>query len=146
MSKFRSRLARYNTVCCEQVIPVPVIPVCAVSDSLPKPICKFVERDCSTLPLDLYKYFTSPTTTIKELYNYNINLPTPPTGAILTNSTGITPDGYLLCNGAAISRTTYAELFTVIGTLYGEGDGVTTFNIPNIPTSTMTGATYIIKT
>lgn len=41
------------------------------------------------------------------------------------------PDGYLLCNGAAISRTTYAALFAKIGTLYGVGDGTTTFNLPN---------------
>ncbi len=41
------------------------------------------------------------------------------------------PLGYLLCNGAAVSRTTYANLFAVIGTTYGNGDGVTTFNVPN---------------
>ena len=40
-------------------------------------------------------------------------------------------DGYLLCDGAAISRTTYANLFAAIGTTYGAGDGSTTFNIPN---------------
>lgn len=41
------------------------------------------------------------------------------------------PDGWLFCDGSAISRTTYAELFAVIGTTYGSGDGTTTFNIPN---------------
>ncbi|WP_262233785.1 tail fiber protein [Stenotrophomonas maltophilia] len=40
------------------------------------------------------------------------------------------PAGTLLCNGAAVSRTTYAELFAAIGTLYGAGDGTTTFNLP----------------
>lgn len=40
------------------------------------------------------------------------------------------PSGTLLCNGAAVSRTTYAELFAAIGTLYGAGDGTTTFNLP----------------
>jgi microcystin-dependent protein len=40
-------------------------------------------------------------------------------------------DGWLDCNGAAISRTTFAKLFAVIGTSYGAGDGSTTFNIPN---------------
>nr|WP_312250107.1 phage tail protein [Stenotrophomonas geniculata] len=40
------------------------------------------------------------------------------------------PAGTLLCNGAAVSRTTYAELFAAIGTLYGAGDGKTTFNLP----------------
>lgn len=38
--------------------------------------------------------------------------------------------GYLACNGAAVSRTTYAALFAVIGTTFGVGDGVTTFNLP----------------
>lgn len=42
------------------------------------------------------------------------------------------PDGWLLCNGAAVSRTTYANLFAVIGTKYGTGDGSTTFNLPNL--------------
>lgn len=44
-----------------------------------------------------------------------------------------TPSHGLLCNGAAVSRTTYAALFTAIGTTWGAGDGSTTFNLPNIP-------------
>lgn len=42
------------------------------------------------------------------------------------------PAGYLDCDGSAVSRTTYAELFAVIGTTYGQGDGSTTFNLPNL--------------
>lgn len=42
------------------------------------------------------------------------------------------PNGYLLCDGSAISRTTYDELFAVIGTTYGSGNGSTTFNLPNL--------------
>lgn len=42
------------------------------------------------------------------------------------------PDGFLKCDGSAVSRTTYASLFTAIGTLYGTGDGSTTFNIPDL--------------
>ena len=41
------------------------------------------------------------------------------------------PSGWILCNGDAVSRTTYANLFAVIGTKYGVGDGTTTFNLPN---------------
>lgn len=44
--------------------------------------------------------------------------------------TGV-PEGYMHCNGAAVSRTTYANLFSKIGTTYGAGDGSTTFNLPN---------------
>ncbi|MDF0604660.1 tail fiber protein [Neisseriaceae bacterium TC5R-5] len=43
------------------------------------------------------------------------------------------PAGTLACNGATVSRTTYAALFKVIGTRYGTGDGSTTFHLPNVP-------------
>lgn len=42
------------------------------------------------------------------------------------------PSGWLICNGAAVSRVTYADLFTAIGTTWGVGDGSTTFNLPNL--------------
>jgi microcystin-dependent protein len=42
------------------------------------------------------------------------------------------PAGYLACDGQAVSRTTYAELFAAIGTTWGAGDGTTTFNLPNL--------------
>ena len=42
------------------------------------------------------------------------------------------PDGWLLCDGSAISRTTYAALFGIIGTTFGVGDGSTTFNVPDM--------------
>ena len=55
-----------------------------------------------------------------------------PTGTIIVWSTSTPPAGYLICNGAAVSRTTYAALFKVIGTTWGAGDGNTTFNLPNL--------------
>ena len=42
------------------------------------------------------------------------------------------PDGYLLCDGSAVSRSTYADLFAVISTTYGAGDSSTTFNVPDL--------------
>lgn len=42
------------------------------------------------------------------------------------------PEGYLVCNGANVSRETYADLFAVIGTTFGEGDGSTTYTLPNL--------------
>jgi len=42
------------------------------------------------------------------------------------------PDGWLACDGAAVSRTTYADLFTAIGTTFGVGNGTTTFNVPDL--------------
>ena len=53
-------------------------------------------------------------------------------GIIESYSGSSVPDGYLFCNGQAVSRTTYSDLFAVIGTTYGSGDGSTTFNLPNL--------------
>lgn len=56
-----------------------------------------------------------------------------PTGAVIPYAgTGTVPDGFLYCDGSAVSRTTYADLFAAIGTTYGTGDGSTTFNIPDM--------------
>ena len=53
-------------------------------------------------------------------------------GAIMPVAAGSPiPDGFLLCDGSAIRRAQYPELFAAIGTNYGAGDGSTTFNIPN---------------
>lgn len=55
-----------------------------------------------------------------------------PTWGITLWSTASAPAWYLLCNGSAVSRTTYATLFLVLGTTYGAGDGSTTFNVPSL--------------
>jgi len=55
-----------------------------------------------------------------------------PAGSISMYAGSTAPTGYLLCDGSAVSRTTYADLFTAIGTTYGTGDGSTTFNVPNV--------------
>lgn len=57
-----------------------------------------------------------------------------PVGSILPFGGNSAPSGFLLCNGAAISRTTYANLYAVIGTTYGSGNGSSTFNVPNAST------------
>lgn len=54
-----------------------------------------------------------------------------PAGSMIDFAGSAAPNGFLLCNGAAISRTAYASLFAVIGTTFGAGDGSTTFNIPD---------------
>lgn len=63
-----------------------------------------------------------------------------PVGSIQAYGGATAPWGWLLCQGQAISRTTYAELFNVIGTSFGEGDGSTTFNIPDMRESVPKGA------
>lgn len=55
-----------------------------------------------------------------------------PAGTIWMYGGGSAPSGTLLCDGTAVSRTTYADLFTAIGTTYGSGDGSTTFNLPDL--------------
>lgn len=55
------------------------------------------------------------------------------TGMVVAFSANSAPkNGFLLCNGAEVSRTTYATLFAAIGVTYGSGDGSTTFNLPNL--------------
>jgi len=55
-----------------------------------------------------------------------------PTGAVSAFAGSTAPTGWLLCSGQAVSRTTYAALFALIGTTYGVGDGSTTFNLPDL--------------
>jgi microcystin-dependent protein len=54
------------------------------------------------------------------------------TGTIVPWSSASVPTGFLECDGAAVSRSTYSALFAVVGTTYGAGDGASTFNLPNL--------------
>lgn len=71
---------------------------------------------------------------IKDVVNENN-----PIGEIKIWSTSTAPTGFLLCDGTAVSRTTYADLFGVIGTTYGVGDNSTTFNVPNLKGKVVVG-------
>jgi microcystin-dependent protein len=55
-----------------------------------------------------------------------------PSGTVHLFATTTAPSGYLECDGSAVSRTTYADLFTVIGTTWGAGNGSSTFNVPDL--------------
>ena len=55
-----------------------------------------------------------------------------PAGTIIDYGGTSAPQGYLACDGSAVSRSTYAYLFSVLGTSWGSGDGSTTFNLPNL--------------
>jgi microcystin-dependent protein len=57
---------------------------------------------------------------------------TTPTGAVQTYAAATAPTGWLICDGSAVSRATYADLFGVISTTFGSGDGSTTFNVPDL--------------
>lgn len=54
-----------------------------------------------------------------------------PAGIMTEYGGAAAPEGWLLCDGSPVSRTTYASLYAAIGTNYGTGDGTTTFNLPN---------------
>lgn len=84
-------------------------------------------------------YVTSAGTFIREpggtsiqITNTTSVVSSTPSGAIMAYGGSSAPSGYLLCDGTAVSRTTYADLFTAIGTTYGTGDGATTFNVPDL--------------
>ena len=68
-----------------------------------------------------------------------------PTGGIIMWGTASAPTGWLLCDGSAVSRSTYSALFSVVSTTFGVGDGTTTFNVPNytnrMPYGTTIGTT-----
>lgn len=55
-----------------------------------------------------------------------------PVGALLPFAGAAAPAGFLLCDGSAVSRSTYADLFAVLGVAYGPGNGSTTFNLPDL--------------
>lgn len=84
----------------------------------------------------------SPTVPVTSVVGDN-NVKASTAGGVVTLSLGVTggviafagstaPAGWLLCGGQAVSRTTFADLFAVIGTTYGAGDGSTTFNVPDL--------------
>lgn len=69
---------------------------------------------------------------IEQAINAQVSGDTLPIGAIIPYSSDNVPENWLLANGQAVSRTDYNHLFSIIGTTYGEGDGSTTFNLPNL--------------
>jgi microcystin-dependent protein len=62
----------------------------------------------------------------------NVAVPTVPVGSLQAYAGANAPYGWLLCDGSAVSRTSYPDLYSALGTAYGAGDGSTTFNIPDM--------------
>ena len=90
---------------------------------------------------DTYFY---PLTTVDQVImpdggRLNTKVLKPKAGFIYPLASSVIPEGFLLCDGAAYSRTEYSELFAAIGTIYGVGDGSTTFNVPNLATRVPVG-------
>lgn len=72
-------------------------------------------------------------------YTINYIAIAPPVGSIMAFTVASSPDGWLLCNGAEISRSTYSALLNVISTTFGNGNNSTTFNLPDYR-----GAFYVV--
>lgn len=123
-------------------MPSPVLPndFCSLKPSAGTDVCDAMKTLLFSYPDLLCEFFTwmlnadgSITDEFKE-FNRQV-----PPGTITGYGSLSAPDGWLLCNGQAVSRTTYATLFLAIGSTWGAGDGVTTFNVPDAQSRSLMG-------
>ena len=91
----------------------------------------------ATIPSKLHQDDREVVGFLTTLIDYETSLI--PAGQGIRHFLPTVPEGFLLADGSAVSRTTYQTLFQALGTTYGAGDGVTTFNLPNV-------AGYVVKT
>lgn len=75
-------------------------------------------------------------------HNFAPEATTVPLGGVIVWTLVAAPSLWLLCDGSAVNRTRYADLFSVIGETYGAGDGLTTFNLPNFNTGVLVFIIY----
>jgi microcystin-dependent protein len=99
----------------------------------------------ASLPVSIYNGGTGATTAEGARINLGLGTFLVPTGSLIMWPSVTIPTDWKLCNGDAISRTTFATLFSLIGTTFGAGDGSTTFNLPNYKNRMPYGAdTYAV--
>lgn len=72
---------------------------------------------------------TNPTDAVRVAQLSNMGIPV---GTVIDYAGSTAPDGWIICDGRAVSRTDFAALFAVVGTTFGNGDGSTTFNVPDL--------------
>jgi len=89
---------------------------------------------------DFFSWFLDTDGAVSDAAKTEIGASIVPTGSILLSATLNMGSGFILCDGRAVSRTTYAALFNEIGTRYGAGDSSTTFNVPDIQGRSPIGA------
>jgi len=80
---------------------------------------------------ELFNWMFTPSGAISDEFKAEVATYSAPAGTVIYTLTTSVGDGYLLCDGSAVSRDDYAALFVAIGTRYGAGDGSTTFNLPD---------------
>lgn len=81
---------------------------------------------------DLFGFFQSVGAALKKVTFATLSNLINPAGTVIQYAGTTAPAGFLACDGTAVSRTTYATLFSAIGTTYGTGNGSTTFNLPDL--------------
>jgi hypothetical protein len=106
-------LSAYAPINSPALTGIPTAPTATVGDS--------------TAQIATTAFVTSTTSSVVTTVNLLV-----PIGSVIYHTKAAAPDGYLIANGSAINRTAYANLFAVIGTTFGAGNGTTTFNIPDL--------------
>lgn len=138
---FRSKLARYDTILSDQVMPIPVIPKKMIQASIPPVPINSVQFNFGP-PINI----TNPPIPLPPTIPQYPSQTTQPIGTIMFTLLPTPPTGYLVCNGLILSRTEYAALFAAIGITYGRGlDDGFTFNAPNISNQYNPGINYIVR-
>ena len=116
-------------------MPSPLKPTefCALVPSGTSSLCDRLLAVFLKMPKTLCDFFTwmlNPDGTLSDAFKQDAQII--PAGMVLWRASTVTPTGWFQCNGQPVSRAENPVLFSVIGTTFGAGDGVTTFNVPNI--------------
>jgi len=115
-------------------MPAPIRPseICALVPSGTSSLCDRMLKVFLQLPrkfCDLASYLFNEDGTLTEAFIREVAVL--PVGMIVPQATTVVPNGWLLCDGREVSRATYPQLFAALGTTYGNGDGSTSFNLPD---------------
>jgi microcystin-dependent protein len=138
-------------------LPDPLTAPGAAPDAAPYHVCRFNESWLSLIVGSLERLkdrtiWSGDTAAIDDVLmqldeaanqlatEYSPPTMTFPIGMITSYGGTTAPEGWLICNGASVSRTTYSDLFAILGVLYGTGDGITTFGLPDLSGRVASGA------
>lgn len=116
-------------------MPSPIVPQ-DFGDAIPSSNTDFCDRftrwlNVPQLLRDLFSWMLNPDGSLSTPFKAEVSAYSAPTGTVIFSLTQNVGEGYLLCDGAEVSRADYAALFSVIGTRYGAGNGTTTFTLPD---------------